>query len=142
LTRYEFRVEKMDEARLQELEQRLAQAEAHIDRLTRLALPPAREGTTLVAPVRVTDASDRVLIELLGDADGGFIHLRDPDGNLRVTMGCGPGGGWLDIIHAGDERLAVTLMAAEGGGSIEITREDGCYLVQGERYYPDEQKAE
>ncbi|MCC2668565.1 MAG: hypothetical protein K0Q72_1036, partial [Armatimonadetes bacterium] len=90
---------------------------------------------TLSAPVRVVDAAGRLLIELAGDVDGGYVHLRDTEGNLRVTMGSSAEGGWLDVIQAGHQRLAVTLMATDDGGSIEITREDGCYRVDGERYY-------
>lgn len=126
----------MDERRFRELEQRLAQAEAAIVRLTDSASPSSHEVTTLTAPVRVVDLSGRLLIELAGDSDGGYVHLRDARGNLRVTMGSGPEGGWLDVIQASNERLAVTLMATADGGSIEITREDGCYLVQAERYCP------
>jgi hypothetical protein len=125
--------------RFQELERRLAQAEGAIVRLTEAASGSSQEVTTLTAPVRVVDASGRLLIELAGDTDGGYVHLRDPVGNLQITMGCSAEGGWLDVIQAGNGRPAVTLVATDEGGSIEITREDGCYLVQSERYYPSKE---
>src|SRR5688572_28052280 len=125
----------MDEAQFQNQEQRIAQADETIARLTNPGSGTMSDGTTLTAPVRVVDPSGRLLIELAGDGDGGYVHLCDAAGNLRVTMGCGPTGGCLDVIHAGDERLAVTLFATDDGGRIEITREDGCYVVQGECYY-------
>ncbi len=44
---------------------------------------------------------------------------------MRVTMGCDLHGGWLDIIHAGSEQLAITLAATPDGGNIEVTDKEG-----------------
>ncbi len=116
----------------------MAEAEAAIRHLTSARSEVGPVGTTLQAPVRIVDAQGRVVIELSGDGDGGYLHLCDTEGHFRVTLGAGPDGGWVDVIQAGEERLAVTLIADEDGGRIELTRKEGCYFVDGVRYYPAE----
>jgi len=123
--------------RLRELERRLAQAEETITKLDRQA-SLVKEGVSLPLPVRLRNDRGVVVIELSGDTDGGCLYIRDGKGNQRVTLGCGPDGGWLDITEAGRERLSLTLMATDEGGSIELTRNDGAYLVQAERYYSED----
>jgi len=92
-------------------------------------------------PVRLVNAEGVPVIEFLTDCDGGHIHIKDLYGKLRVTIGCHARGGFLDIIHAGTEALAITLTANEDGGSIEYTNEGECYSVTGERYWPPPEEA-
>jgi hypothetical protein len=117
------------EERVRELERRLALAEETIARLSStLSNIDATNGITLTAPLRIVDAEGQVVLELSADMDGGLILVNSLDGKIRASLGCDPHGGFMDIIHAGSERLAITLTATPDGGNIEVTDKDGNYV--------------
>jgi hypothetical protein len=119
------------EERLRELEGRLAAAEQAIAHLNQKG---GDDETVLTAPVRVVNERGETVLLLGADSDGGYVHLNNASGSLRVSIGCDAHGGFLDIIHAGSGRLAVTLTATLEGGSIEVTDKDGeCLFDAGNR---------
>ena len=72
--------------------------EQNIARLNKDVPATGSTGTTLTAPLRIVNAEGKAVLVLSADIDGGYIHLRDLEGKLRVTLGCDAYGGFLDII--------------------------------------------
>lgn len=126
------------EERLREIERRLAYLEEAVARLLQPAAPEDSPGITLPVPVRLVNAAGTPVIELSADGDGGLIRVNAANGKVRIVGGCGPDGGWIDVIQAGSERLAITLYTDSNGGTIEYTERGTSYLVEGQPYWPPE----
>ena len=113
---------------IRELQERVQRLEATVAELRANSVARNKGGTQVTAPFEVADAEGKILLKLSSDCDGGYIAITGLDGKANVTLGCLPTGGFIDIHHTVSGRLAMTLVATEEGGNIEITDKDGNYI--------------
>lgn len=100
---------------LHEIEERLALVEEAVAHLKAASGHRDQDAVQVTAPFQVMDSEGNILLKVGGDIDGGYLCIQDLSGKTNITLGCSPSGGFLDIIHTGSERLAITLTATEEG---------------------------